>query len=297
VFQTGTVTATLLDGRTPLEEVACQLDQLLGLSFDSSFSFSLASIIFKGIRLSGLRDSAEAVLRSLLRVMVHGHERQNKGVAGYKDVLSPDALGYFIALLPLSTTPATYRQLLEDCGLTTSKPEPGSAESGVPQVSFGFLGVDDSGTSLLVASFVGAILTSAQGADAETEILFNLLSDIAASYPETMSMIYEGLQDRIKDIFANSSNPSIIRAVSNIFRVAVQDHSRLNTLRGSASTLSTVDEGSANSAHGPSRHHLLALEDVGMQGLASSFQFLPNNRGHATKMINWIPELVIRIIE
>jgi neurofibromin 1 len=76
--------------------------------------------------------------------------------------------------------------------------------------------------------------------------------------------------------------------------VALQDPSRLNTLRGSASTLSTVDEAST---HGPGRNHLIALEDLGMQGLASSFQFLPNNRGHATKMINWIPELVIRIIE
>jgi len=41
----------------------------------------------------------------------------------------------------------------------------------------------------------------------------------------------------------------------------------------------------------------MALEDLNMQGLASSFQFLPVNRGHATKMINWIPELVVKIIE
>jgi neurofibromin 1 len=183
------ITAVLLDGRSPLEEVACQLDQLLGLSFDYSFSFSLASIIFKGVRLSGLKDSAEAVLRSLLRVTVRGHERQHKGIEGFRQILCPDALGYFIALLPLSTTPATYRQLLEDCDLAPSwLPEPGSSEGGVPRVSFGFIGLDDPSIALLLVSFVGAILTSAQGDDAETEILFNLLSDVAALYPDIVSM-------------------------------------------------------------------------------------------------------------
>jgi hypothetical protein len=105
---------------------------------------------------------------------------------------------------------------------------------------------------------------------------------------------YEGLQDRIRETFANSSNPSIIRAVSHIFRVSLQDPNRNSALRGSSSTLVTLEEATS---HGPSRKHLMALEDLNMQGLASSFQFLPANRGHATKMINWIPELVVKIIE
>jgi neurofibromin 1 len=41
----------------------------------------------------------------------------------------------------------------------------------------------------------------------------------------------------------------------------------------------------------------MALEEWGLPGLASSFQFLALNRGHVTTMINWIPELVARIIE
>jgi hypothetical protein len=108
----------------------------------------------------------------------------------------------------------------------------------------------------------------------------------------TLVSSYESLQDRIKDTFANSSNASIIRSASNIFRVALQDNSRLSMLRGSASTLTAVDEGS----HGPGRNHLNALDELGMQGLANNFQFLPPNRGHATKMINWIPTLVTHII-
>lgn len=108
-------------------------------------------------------------------------------------------------------------------------------------------------------------------------------------YPPTS---YEGIQDRVKDTFANSSNASIIRSASNIFRVALQDTSRLVILRGSASTLTTSDD----SQVGPGRSHLSALDDMNMQGLANSFQFLPPNRGHVTKMINWIPALITLII-
>ena len=93
------------------------------------------------------------------------------------------------------------------------------------------------------------------------------------------------MQDRVKDIFANSSNPSIIRSVSIIFRVALQDFSRSSN--GSTFTLlSTVDENSVTGA----------LEELGMQGLVDSFQFLPPNRGHTTKLLQWIPALVTLMI-
>jgi hypothetical protein len=105
----------------------------------------------------------------------------------------------------------------------------------------------------------------------------------------TPSHRYEALQERIRDALANSSNPSIIRAVSNIFRVALHENTRFGMLRGSASTLSTVDEGTPR---GPGRNHLNALEELGMQGLANNLQFLPPNRGFATRMIQWIPEIL-----
>ena len=103
------------------------------------------------------------------------------------------------------------------------------------------------------------------------------------------------MQDRIKDTFANSSNAYIIRSVSNIFRVALQDPTRsgnTSTHHESTSTLSTVDENST----GPGRSHLNALDELAMQGLANNLTFLPLNRGHATKMINWIPTLVSLMI-
>lgn len=98
------------------------------------------------------------------------------------------------------------------------------------------------------------------------------------------------MQDRIKDIFANSSNPSIIRSASNILRVALQDFTRFSD--GSTSTFSIVDERSITT----SRTHFTALEELGMQGLADNFQFLPPNRGHTTKILQCIPGLVTLMI-
>lgn len=316
LFKQNSVALVLLDGRAHLEEVAGQLDQMLGLSFDSSFSFTLASILFKGVRHSGLRESADIALRTLLRVTVKSFDAEIESVNGFRDTISPEALGYFIALLPLSTTPCTYRRLLQDCNIDESWfPERSgtmSDETSVPRVPLGLIGLHDPTNALLVASFLAAILVSAQGDDAETTILYNLLSDVATLFPDTVAMTYvyfllvdrctaddpsflryDVLQDRIKDTFANSSNPSIIKAVSNIFQVSWQETHRFGPMRGSSSTLSTVDE----SIHGPGKIHLSALEEAGMHGLANNFQFLPPNRGHGTTMLHWIPEILDIVLQ
>jgi neurofibromin 1 len=102
-------------------------------------------------------------------------------------------------------------------------------------------------------------------------------------------------------VFSKASNPTIIRAVSNIYRMA-QEHDRprfasatsLPRGGGSTSTLSTVEE---STQFTPGRNHLQALEDIGMAGVASNFVFLPLGGGHATKVIQWIPELVNLMVQ
>ena len=116
-----------------------------------------------------------------------------------------------------------------------------------------------------------------------------LEGDVQVSFPAV-------IQDKVKEAFHSASNSSIVRAASNIFRVAMQDPRYTTSLRGSSSTLSTVEEANG---HGPSRYHLTALDELGMHGLLNHFQFLPAGRGHitVTKMVQWISELVSRIIE
>ncbi|KAF8635007.1 hypothetical protein AX15_000591 [Amanita polypyramis BW_CC] len=286
LFEATPVNDVLLEGRRPLIDVTSQLDDMLKLSFETSFSFSLAAIIFKGLRHSGLRDSAEAALRSLLRVTIRSRAADQENT--FRDVL-----GYFLALLPLSTSSAAYGRLLEKCEVEDTWPPqeaPDDEEDNrVPRVNIALLSVTDASKALLITSFVGAMLMTAQGDDAETESLYALLCDIAVTYPDIVALIYDNLQDKIKDTFANSSNPSIIKSVSNIYSIALQEKSR-SGLRDSNSTLGIPSEDNWR------RRQANALEELGMLGLANSFTFLPRDRGHATKMINWIPALIERII-
>lgn len=184
-FHVDTVCDILMDGRLHLEETLGQLDHLLGVSFDASFSFSLAAIIFKGVRHTGLRDSAEAVLRSLLGVTVRSSQPADDNSEGS---INPDALGYFLALIPFSKSPKTYHRLVQDCHVSGSLPAVSDGDHLVPRISLDFLGIDDPTTALLATSFIGAMLTTAQGDDAETQMLYILLADIGALYPEIVSM-------------------------------------------------------------------------------------------------------------
>lgn len=195
MFKNEGVQSMLLESRLQLEQITSQLDDILKISFESSFSFSLASIIFKGIRHSGLKEYTEGVLRSLLCVTVRSQANDDLP-SGFRDSISADALGYFLALLPLSTTPGSYRRLLDDCNIDDAwLPDAGletidDDESQSPRIAPAFLGITDSSTALLVTTFVGTMLTTAQGDDTETEMLCSLLSDIANSFPQTIAMAY-----------------------------------------------------------------------------------------------------------
>jgi hypothetical protein len=313
MFRHASVSTVLLEGRDALESILGQFDAMLAISFDTNFSFALASVIFKGMRPSIVKAEAESVLRTLLNVTMRPYIREGE-MNGFRDALSPEALGYFIALLPVSATHSSYRRLLKECNIyDPSLPEQGGIddETDAPRIQVSLLGIDGPATALLTASFIGAVVTSAQGNDAETEMLYCLLSDIGMAYPDIVAMTcvscyllhwvkskpslfrYDGLQDKIREVFSKASNPTIIRAVSNVFRLA-QDYDqprfRATLPRGgSTSTLSTVEEANTFT---PGRSHLEALEELSMAGVASNFVFLPLTGGAATKVIQWIPELV-----
>ena len=193
VFKERGVAATLLESRVPLEEIACQLDQILGLSFDASFSFSLASIIFKGIRHPGLRDSAASTLRSLLRVTVHSCSDPHHADDGPGASMCPEVLGYFLALIPVSTSPEAFMALLREAEVDESwmsdemLPSELDDDAAV-KIPPGLVNTSDQNTALYMTSFIGAILTTAQGDDKETEMLYNILSDVSNAHPETIAM-------------------------------------------------------------------------------------------------------------
>ena len=184
LFEDASVVDVMMRGRHHLDETLGQLDRLLGLSFESSFSYSLACVIFKGMRHSVLKTSAEAVLRVLLRVTIETTDLPDDES---DSSIHSGALAYFLALLPLCRTPQKYAQLLEEAN--ASDPDPPDMDA-VPRINLDILNLDKKNAALLLVSFVAAILTTAQGDDAETEMLYTLLSDVGHVYPEIISMAY-----------------------------------------------------------------------------------------------------------
>ena len=190
LFKHNSVQNVLLEAREPLEPVTSQLDDMLKLSFETSFSFSLAAIIFKGLRHSTLKGSAETALRTLLQVTSATHD-PNVSL----DLLTDETLGYFVALLPVSTTPKEFHRLLKESKLDIVRNVdvaiPDDEDNGyAPCVTAEFLNIHDPNTALLVASFVESILSTSQGDDAEAEILYGLLSSLSFLYPDAISMTY-----------------------------------------------------------------------------------------------------------
>lgn len=188
------VTSTLLDGRETLEDVLGQLDQMLGVAFDMNFSFALSAIILKGVRHTTMKATAETALRNLLRITAKDSP-PNPIPEALGPGVSPDALGYFTALIPYATTTPKYVELLKLARVDGSwspqerRAAQGEQDQHVQRIPFEMLAPSDSQATLLLTSFVSVMLASSQGDDAETEILYNILSDAAEYYPEVIAIL------------------------------------------------------------------------------------------------------------
>jgi len=187
------VPESLLEHRYGIREIADQLDQGLKISFESNFSFSIASILAKGFKLKSFKLVALDALRTMLRVSSRAlsEEGGNSEVATIPSV-APDALGYFLALLSAATTRRKFRELLHDANLDEYLAVDDSTESvdeeDVPSVPLELLNITDTNSALLVISFIGIMLEISQGENTETEIYFRLLSDVAMAYPEVLTI-------------------------------------------------------------------------------------------------------------
>lgn len=72
----------------------------------------------------------------------------------------------------------------------------------------------------------------------------------------------------------------------------MENASRPTSAKESTSTLSTLDEESTSG-----QKQKQALKELNMQGLSSTFQFLPLNRGYVSKVLHWFPGLISKIID
>ncbi|KAH7343309.1 hypothetical protein B0J17DRAFT_171910 [Rhizoctonia solani] len=279
-FAQRTITACLKDYRSePLDEIYLQLDELHSLSYasEATFSFSLASIISRGLRLAPTCAPAVSLLKTLLRI-----SRDAQGPSpGPRGTLHTDRIGYFLALLSQTTTSTDYAQLLELAGLDPDWLPPADADDleksgGAPEIDIQLFGEMPNETVLLVSSFAVTMINCSQS-EIERQILFGLVSEAVMVYPEIVAIACESMLDRINDAFCNSPNPTILHAVSTIFRLTLSDRMWTNEQppsnitsphSASTSTLGTNGDtsGVANLQNG-SQTHDYALGELKMRGV------------------------------
>lgn len=107
---------------------------------------------------------------------------------------------------------------------------------------------------------------------------------------------YDSLRDKIQDTFCNSSNANAIRSATNIFRVwSSQQMEGMKYESGQPRGSSTTNLERPDDKFTTSADHLNALEMLKMRGLAFNLVFLPSGQGAATKVIQWITNLVMII--
>ncbi|QRV73161.1 GTPase-activating protein [Ceratobasidium sp. AG-Ba] len=305
-FANQTLTSSLKRFRSELlDEIYLQLDELNCLSYasESTFSFSLASIIARGLRLSPTCSAAGSLLRTLLRI---SRDAQGPPPPGPRGTLHIDRVGYFMALLPQSTSSSDYAQLLELAGLDPDWLPPADIDdlerSGAPpEVDLRLFGEMSNETVLLISSFAVTMINCSQS-ELERQILFGLVAEAVMAYPDIVAIACESMLDRINDAFCNSPNPSILNAVSTIFRLTLSDRMWMNELSQSnvvspqsASTSTLVTNGDAPVVPNGSQTHDYALGELKMKGIMTT-NFLVSNRGFSTKLLNFCAQLVAKII-
>ncbi|KDQ15349.1 hypothetical protein BOTBODRAFT_54648 [Botryobasidium botryosum FD-172 SS1] len=290
----------LMEARQNMEEVADQLDHFLGIQFTHDFSFSLASVLFKGVRHAPTKEAVSAALHSLLRISADTATQGPEALSPFKPI-PHEALGFFLALLPLTPTATKYKILLNEAGAgagwTRGMADVADEEESAPRIRFDVMAVPDTQASLLVTTFIISMLTSADS-EFEREILYDLLASASLAFPETIVKLYDAISDKINEIFSYSNNAPLVDSASQVFRTATSLPSVGPSMSASTLTLVNALDRDRTAGSGTARftpRSIPALEEIRMQGLLSNHQF---HLAHSSMILTkWIPELLTRMID
>lgn len=120
-------TRRLAAGDTP-----SRLDTATGVNFDADPNFSLAAVLFKGVRIQASRALTVEALMDLLKLSVQSARAQasRQGKALEANQVAPASLAYFVALLPgMAGSPAELKGLFEAAGVAISDQQAGDVSS------------------------------------------------------------------------------------------------------------------------------------------------------------------------
>ncbi|OAV98832.1 hypothetical protein PTTG_10958 [Puccinia triticina 1-1 BBBD Race 1] len=213
----------LLDSRDDgTVEVMGQIEEVCGLRFDNGeagyvadgaiyFGFALASSMIKGLRHAQIAQDAEEFLELLL-VQATSRASHEGGGGAAPGRLTPEALPYFVVLLPIAVRTAKLPQLF-----ALAHVDRNGLDGADLAVSYGFiinqLRMSDHETALLVVAVFTTMISSADD-EAELVFLYNILAELVHRdvVPHIMLLVQTELAPRVQEIMRTSENTQLLNA-------------------------------------------------------------------------------------
>ncbi|KAF2077194.1 hypothetical protein CYY_001515 [Polysphondylium violaceum] len=268
------VSKTFLQAREPYNTILSKLDAITGISFDSNFSFAIASHLLKGLKYPSTKTTTSRLLATFLSITA----KRSNG--------SPN-LGYLAALL---TTEGELSNLDQIINLANNE---GAANNRSPlQVLFNEHMVPDADHASLLFTFLVTILAHT---DREHEQLFiyEALKEGIQFMPKAFPVIYKTFIPKLSNVISTSQIEKMMQASLSIMEfmfsmekanaqplglqlagsnntspsISNNSATPLSMSNSSVSSLSNAASQPTNGSPASSTYSITHLKKLGFQGL------------------------------
>ncbi|KAG0224055.1 Ras GTPase activating protein ira2, partial [Actinomortierella wolfii] len=202
----------LLRAREPMQDLAHEMDEAIGLNFETHFSFGVAGALLKGLKHPSTKTITTSVLTLILQIACKGTE---------PDMVDVRVIGYLAALLPQAARNMELKELLQMVGITSLDVNNHALNETYYKI-FDYLLIPDNTTGLLLVTLVVTMLQNAE-TESERLFLYAFLAEAAVALPEVFALVYESLLPKMNQIINSSQIVPIIDAVQSIIFAVVAD--------------------------------------------------------------------------
>ncbi|KZV78316.1 hypothetical protein EXIGLDRAFT_717056, partial [Exidia glandulosa HHB12029] len=278
----------MLDTRDSFADLIPQFEQVEGLNFDVSFTFSLTTLIYRGIRVASMREASQSTLRTLLRVTTRSSPVDGEP----RTALDPDAVAYFIALFPWATSSREQvAELLREADLPPEQwlPPPNqgnNARTGstlaLPAELLGVM--DHAATALQAVGLVSMMEATSSPTPSERANMMRFIGDVGKSWPEYSMMAcahrLETLPETVHDLFSDNVDPALVQVASALIKMTLDEAATIGggPAGSSVATLEAISE---------SRQTLrTSLEEIKMHGILEARPFSRESGGRVMEQVS-----------
>ncbi|KAJ2358870.1 Ras GTPase activating protein ira2 [Coemansia sp. RSA 2618] len=216
----------LMSARVAVEKAADQVDELVGISFRSSFSAALSLLLLRGMEDMGSKDEAYEVLLQIIGVVASCRKWQQADVDA-KDRKCDLILPYLILILPTASMRKELGHVFTTAGVAIGADAKASLEHGgcvrlLEQIHTVDIARKCQSDYILYPSILAAMLHKSRS-DQEIMILYSVLASNITWVDTTMSLlVMESLAPTLTSSIVNSHSSKLTHMLHDVMvRLAI----------------------------------------------------------------------------